>query len=125
MSRGDQKVYLTVIGPEEVIQSLSAMEETEGFRVGKGQPVDGLADAADSVLGPDEIKQLLEFATVVLEFGSATIAFVSALKAQLAGTATSARIHVLDGRTNAEIVTIDEGTDEAAAKEAIESSTTK
>jgi hypothetical protein len=127
MSKDDQKTFLTVVGPEEVIRALSTLEKTEGFSVGEPQPVDSLADAVDSVLGPDEIKQLMEFATVMLQFGTATIAFISALKTQLATVDTTAKrqVHVLDGRTNDEILIVDESTDEAAAKKAIESSTTK
>jgi len=125
MSNGDQKIFLTVVGPEEVIRSLSAMEKTDGFSVGKPQPVDSLADAVDSVLGPDEIRQLLEFATVVLQFGTAN--FISALKTRLASVDTTAKrqVHILDGRTNDEILIVDESTDERVAKEAIESSATR
>ena len=127
MSNDDRKIFLTVVGPEDVIQSLSAIKGGEGFRVGAAQPVDGLADAVDSVLGPDEIKQLLEFATVVLEFGAAATTFISTLKELLASSPATEKqqIRVLDARTNVEIVLVDERTNEAAARKTIESSAGK
>ena len=127
MSNGDQQVFLTVIGPEKLIRSLSAMEKIDGLSVGEPQPVDSLVDAADSVLGPDEIKQLLEFSTVALQFGSATMGFIFALKKLLASDDATAKrqFQILDARTNEKILVLDEGTDEAAAKKAIESLKTK
>ena len=141
MSIDDRKIFLTVVGPEEVIRSLSAMEKTDAFSVSEPQPVDSLADAVDAVLGPDKIGQLMEFATVTLQLNiadaeevtppdvgaDATIAFISALKKQLASVDTTEKPRVLvrDGMTNDEILIVDESTEEAGAKKAIESSTTK
>jgi hypothetical protein len=118
----DQKIFLTVIGPEELIRSLSSMETSGEFSVSEPRPVDSLVDAVDAVLGPDDIKQLLEFVTVVLKFGTETFAFIAALKVLLASvhTASKLEVKILDARTNKEILVVNENTDAAVAKKAIE-----
>ncbi|MBY3132286.1 hypothetical protein [Rhizobium laguerreae] len=105
-------VYLTVIGPEAVIQSLGSLEGIEGVTLGEAQPLDGLADAADAPLGPDELKLLLEFITVGLGLGAATLKFIEAMLSLLKKSEKTPahEIIILDGHTNQEILRIDENT---------------
>lgn len=118
------KLYLTVVGPESVIQSLAALKGIEGVTLGNAEPLDSLADAVDAPLGPDEVKLLLEFLTVSLGLGAATLQFIEAMVSLMKKVEPPAptpapvvlpppQIIILDGRTNREIVRIDENTDAA------------
>jgi hypothetical protein len=126
------EIYLTVIGPEAVIRSLAARKDIPGVEVGMAQPIDGLADAVDSVLGPDEVRQLLELLTASLGVGAATLQFIEAM-VSLMKTLDEApapvppptplppppQIIILDARSNV-IVRIDGNTDAAKALKQIE-----
>jgi hypothetical protein len=81
-----------------------------------------MSDAVDAALGPEEIKMLMEFATVGLAFGAATIEFIGALKNVLTKSdeEEKPRIIILDGRTNAKLIAIDADTDPSEAKKILD-----
>lgn len=114
--------YLTIVGPESVIQSLAALKGIKGVTLGSAEPLDSLADAVDAPLGPDEVKLLLEFLTVSLGLGAATLQFIEAMVSLMKTVEPPPpaptplpppQIIILDGRSNREIVRIDGNTDAA------------
>jgi len=120
----EEKVFLTLIGPESVMQSLEKNVAIEGVSIGKPQPLDAMVDAVDTSLGPDEIKMFMEFATAVLSLTGATLEFILALQHGLSAAegANDPRIIIVDARTNTQIVSITSDTDPQWAKQVIETS---
>ncbi|MGH0297812.1 hypothetical protein [Sinorhizobium meliloti] len=110
-------IYLTVVGPEAVIQSLGSLEGIEGVTLGEAQPLDSLADAVDAPMGPDELKLLLEFITVGISLGAASLKLIESILSLLKKSekAPTHEIIFLDGLTNQEILRIDENTNAANA----------
>jgi hypothetical protein len=127
MMPSDEKAFVTLIGPESVMQLLGSVAVPEGVTIGEPQPLDALADMVDSPLGPDEIKALMEFATVALKLGTAATQLIIALKLLLAKSegGDKARIVLVDGKTNAEIVSITKDTDPEEASRKIAAASKK
>lgn len=62
-----------------MIEELSKNPSLKGVELGEPQPWDSMADAADSVVGFQEIQAGLHLLTVVLQTGTAFFGFVAAV----------------------------------------------
>lgn len=118
----EDKVYLTLIGPESVMQSLEKNVAIEGVSIGKPQPLDAMVDAVDTSLGPDEVKMFMEFATAILSLSGATLEFVVAIKNWLSKSdeRKDARVIVREAPTNVTLISITADTDPETARKIIE-----
>lgn len=101
------KSHVTLTGPEDVIRQLALEEMPEGVKLGRSQPADGFADAANAPLGPDEIRQLLELVSVVISTGTAAVALFEKLRALLK---PGQQVTVKDARNGQTLATVNPST---------------
>lgn len=99
--------YITLVGPEEVIRQLAREELPDGVKLGRRQPADGFADAANAPLGPDEIRQLLELVSVAISTGTAAVVLFEKLRALLK---PGQQVTVKDARNGQTLATVSPST---------------
>jgi hypothetical protein len=117
----DSKIFLTLIGVESLMGAIAKEIHLEEATISEPQPLDAMADMVDSPLGPEEIKMLLEFVTVALTLGTATMNLIVSLKKLIAKSevSDSGRIVIVSAKTNEEIISITKHTDPEQACRAI------
>jgi hypothetical protein len=103
--------HIMLFGSEEVIRQLSEIDFGEGIKVGRSQPADGFANAADGPLGPEEIRQIVELVSVIITTSSAALVFFEKLRNLIK---PGQPVTVKDAKTGEKLVTMDETTDAAA-----------
>jgi len=115
--------HFVVSGPEDIIQQIEATSFGEGVKLGASRSADGLTDAVDAPLGPDEIRQILELITVTLTTSTAAVAFFERVrglfpkKAIDAPKELSPSITLKDARTGQRVIDFDEASDITKAVE--------
>ena len=102
--------YLTLSGSDEVIRQVGQTQFGDGIKVGRVQPADGFADAADGPLGPDEIRQIIEIVGITITNITAVVVLFEKLRALVK---PGQPVTVSDAKTGRKLVTIDETTDVA------------
>ncbi|HEV2803596.1 MAG TPA: hypothetical protein VGW57_01575 [Chthoniobacterales bacterium] len=74
------EAILAVEGGSGLMKELCALAEQHGIETSKPVSKTSPADALDSPIGGEEIRQALELATLVFKSGAAAVAFFTALK---------------------------------------------
>jgi hypothetical protein len=71
---------VAAIASPEVVADLCVEMRAEGIPVSEPEPTDSPADALDSPLSAEEVRQIFETVTVVLQTGTAAMLFRDALR---------------------------------------------
>lgn len=71
---------VVAVASSEVLDDLCEALDADGIDVSEPEPTDSPADALDSALNAEEVRQVLEAVTVILKTGTAAVAFREALR---------------------------------------------
>jgi hypothetical protein len=71
---------VAAIASSEVLNDLRSALETDGIPTSEPEPTDSPADALDSALNAEEVRQIMETVTVILKTGTAAVVFREALR---------------------------------------------
>jgi hypothetical protein len=98
------KQYFVVVGHEAIVRALHETEIDADLKVGEPRSAEGFADAVDSTLGPDEIRQIFELVSVAASTGTAVVTLLAKIKDLLKSNeaklpAASREVKVQDART--------------------------
>jgi len=117
-----EKHYLVVVGHEHLIRALMQANNDASLEFGEPRSAEGFADAVDSALGPDEIRQIFELVTVGASTGTAVVTLFQKIKSLLHSTdkvpAAAREVFIKDARTGKVLETLkpDSDVDAAAAR---------
>ncbi len=115
--------FVTLLADEDLMAQIVQIEKMDGVEIGTNRPSEGLTDAVDSPLGPEEIKAMLQLVTVAFTTASAAVVFLEKVKKLIGGPKPkdSRKIRVKHGKSGANLGTIDSNTDvKALAKKLIQ-----
>lgn len=105
---------VSIVVERDLMEKLQAFKDIEGVEIGNSISTDSLSDAADSPIGPDEIRVACEIATIIFNTGAAGIIFLDRLL-QLLKTYKGKNVEFVDPKSGKRIGNIngDTQTDQA------------
>lgn len=119
------KHYLVAVGPDDLIRALAEQPIDPGIELGPRRPADGFADAADSPIGPEEIRQIFELITIGASAGTALVALLQKIKDLIRSKSASGgeptAVELKDARSGQIVAKIDQSTDVVETARSIES----
>ena len=70
---------LRIIGDQQAVLEISTLSGSDDLEIGDPQPAEALSDAADGVIGPQEIQYALQIVTVAVGTATSAAMLVSKL----------------------------------------------
>ena len=101
---------VVAIASPEVVQDLRDALTAAGIPVSEPAPMDSPADALDSPISGEEIRQIFETVTVMLQTGTAILTFRGALRKAVHRNGSSATVK--DARTGEQLGEVTPGSEE-------------